>query len=168
MLIIAPVYIVGIVCVVNAPDIIDVLARFVVLAIGIAGIVLAIYLLLRLMFANPALKDKNYGILESLRESLKLTKGKMGFVIATALYSIIASIIFQIPLCIVIVLNKTGYFHESFLFSILSLAATVLYFIAFPYFAIIQYLPYNMLNDVLNRKSNVESQENKSNDFVVS
>ncbi|AZT91421.1 hypothetical protein ELD05_12880 [Caldicellulosiruptor changbaiensis] len=167
MLIVAPVLIVGIVCVARAPDIIDVLARFVVFAIGIAGFVLAIYLLLRLMFANSALIDKNLGILESIRESLKLTKGKMGFVIATALYSIIASMIFQIPLYIVGILDKTGSFHESFLFIILSLAAAILYFIAFPYFVIIQYLPYNMLNDVINKESNVESQEDNSNDFVV-
>ncbi|WPX08991.1 hypothetical protein [Anaerocellum danielii] len=167
MLIIAPIFIVGCIAIAEATNITNVLARAVVLVIGIAGIILTIYLLLRLMFANSALVDKDLGVIESMRESLKLTKGKMGFVAAAFVYSIIVSIIFQIPSYIVDVLSKTESFKESFLFIILGLAAFVLYLIAVPYFVVIQYLPYNILNSYNKGENKQDKQIDQTDDYVM-
>jgi len=167
MFIIGPILVIGLVCIAETETIINVLARLMVIIIGIVGVILGVYFFLRLMYANAALVDKNLGILESIKESLKLTKGKMGFVIAAFVYSTIVSIIFQIPLYIVDILFKTGSFQESALFIILSLAGFVLYLIAVPYFVIIQYLPYNILNSYNKGENHQDKQIDQTDDYVM-
>ncbi|WAM31733.1 hypothetical protein [Caldicellulosiruptor naganoensis] len=167
MFIIGPIFGIGIVCIAEAETIINILARLVVIIVGIVGVIFGVYFFLRLMYANAALVDKDLGILESIRESLKLTKGKMGFVIAAFVYSTIVSIIFQIPLYIVDILFKTGSFQESALFIILSLAGFVLYLIAVPYFVIIQYLPYNILNSYNKGENHQDKQIDQTDDYVI-
>lgn|GEM_PF-2212885 len=167
MFIIGPILVIGLVCIAEAETIINVLARLVVIIIGIVGVILGVYFFLRLMYANAALVDKDLGILESIKESLKLTKGKVGFVIAAFVYSAIVSIIFQLPLYIVDILFKTGSFQESALFIILSLAGFVLYLIAVPYFVIIQYLPYNILNSYNKGENHQDKQIDQTDDYVM-
>ncbi|ADQ08168.1 conserved hypothetical protein [Caldicellulosiruptor hydrothermalis 108] len=166
-LIVGPVLFLGIVCIAFSTDAVNNLARLVLIIIGIVGVVLGVYLLLRLMFANAALVDKDIGVLESIRESLKLTKGKMGFVIAAFVYSIFVSAVFQIPLYIVDALFKTETSQESALFVILSLAGFVFYLIAVPYFIVLQYLPYNILNSYNKGVNHQDGQTYNTDEYVI-
>jgi membrane-anchored glycerophosphoryl diester phosphodiesterase (GDPDase) len=157
-LIVGSILFIGIIGIAFSTNTVDNLARFALIIIGIVGIVLGVYLLLRLMFANAALVDKDIGVIESIKESLKLTKGKMGFVIAAFVYSILVSIVFQIPVYIVDTLFKTETSQESVLFIILSLIGFVFYLIAVPYFIVLQYLPYNTLKSHVENANHIDSQ----------
>lgn len=166
-LIVGSILFIGIIGIAFSTDAVDNLARFALIIIGIVGIVLGVYLLLRLMFANAALVDKNIGVIESVKESLKLTKGKMGFVIAAYIYSILVSIVFQIPVYIVDTLFKTETSQESVLFIILSLIGFVFYLIAVPYFIVLQYLPYNFINSYNKGVNHQDGQIYNTDEYVI-
>lgn len=146
-LIMAPVFIIACIAVAQGMNVTNTTLRLFVLLLGVIGFALTVYILLRLMFANQALVDKDLGVIESMKESLKLTRGKMGFVILAILYSTVVSAIFQAPIYLLDALNKAGIIEENMFFSLLSIAFYVLYLLVMPYFIVLQYLPYNVLRD---------------------
>jgi len=152
------------VCVAFGIGLKNTVVRILLVLVGGTGIVFGIYILLRLMFANMILIDRDTGIVDSIKESLKLTKGKIVFILAVLIYGLLISAIFQIPVCIINIVSETNAFQDNIFFIILSLAGFILYLAAIPYLTILHYLPYNILNV---HSANVQDSLIKSDDYIL-
>ncbi|WAM33772.1 hypothetical protein [Caldicellulosiruptor morganii] len=160
MLILAPIFFVAIIALAKVSAVSNILVRAILIIIGLAGIVLSIYLLLRLLFSNLVLVDRDLPVLESIRESLKLTKGKLGFLIAAILYNAVVSIVVEIPVYIIDAINVSGTFQETAFYFVLTLISIIIYFLAFPYIMVIQYVMYNIVNEAINKGKSVIDNNN--------
>lgn len=154
---------IGILCIVFGIALKNLVGRILLLIVGVIGILLGIYILLRLMFANMILIDRDTGVVASIKESAKLTKGKVIFVLAVLIYNSLISAVFQIPVYIFDTMFNQNYQYNIF-FTVLSLTGFIFYLVAIPYLIVLNYLPYNVLNV---HSANIQNGSTKSDDYIL-
>ena len=101
--------------------------------------------MIRILYSQTSLIDKEFSVMESLKFSVEITNKKVGFILLIILYTTGINAILQIPLTVINFMAKD--FTETHMLSvgIFSVILMVVYFAILPYLTLLQYLPYNML-----------------------